>query len=167
MPHGSQNEEEGVVKDKKIVDWILECVNDNLLFLKLDREQRERVVQRMRLVKVQSGNNIITQGDVNATTFYVCESGSFDILVDKVKVGQYKRGGCFGELALLYDSPRAATIVATSDSEVWEVSRNAFRYEVASTYKQKNLENVEFLKKVELFSWVTFCFYIQFLFTYI
>ncbi|ETO20727.1 protein kinase, partial [Reticulomyxa filosa] len=147
------NEEEAQ-KDKKTTDWILECVKDNLLFLKLDREQRERVVKRMRLVKVPTGTAIITQGEVNANTFYVCESGSFDILVDKVKVGQYKRGGCFGELALLYDSPRAATITATSDSEVWEVSRNAFRYEVAAAYKQKNVETINFLKKVELFSFV-------------
>ncbi len=93
------------------IEWIFECVSDNLLFLKLDRDQKERVVQRMQLIPVKKGNFLIKQGESNAQTFYVTESGTFDILVDMVKVGQYKRGGCFGELALLYDSPRAASIV--------------------------------------------------------
>ena len=98
-------------KPQETVEWILECVSDNLLFLKLDRDQKERVVQRMRLINVRKGEPLIKQGASNAQTFYVTESGTFDILVDGVKVGQYKRGGCFGELALLYDSPRAATIL--------------------------------------------------------
>ena len=93
------------------LEWIMECVSDNLLFLKLDRDQKERVVQRMQLITVKRGHFLIEQGASNAQTFYVTESGTFDILVDGVKVGQYKRGGCFGELALLYDSPRAASIV--------------------------------------------------------
>eukprot|EP01083_Nonionella_stella_P291069 990480_1 len=101
-------------KPQETVEWILECVSDNLLFLKLDRDQKERVVQRMVLVNVAKGKALIRQGDTNAQTFYVTDRGTFDILVDGVKVGQYKRGGCFGELALLYDSPRAATILATS-----------------------------------------------------
>lgn len=98
-------------KSIEAIEWILECVSDNLLFLKLSREQKERVVGRMRLVDVNKGDLLIKQGDTNAQTFYVTEQGTFDILVDGVKVGQYKRGGCFGELALLYDSPRAATIL--------------------------------------------------------
>lgn len=49
-------------KPKQTVDWILECVSDNLLFLKLDRNQRERVVARMKLIDVEKGKNLITQG---------------------------------------------------------------------------------------------------------
>ena len=138
-------------KPLETVEWILECVSDNLLFLKLDRNQKERVVQRMQLIDVPKGSCLIKQGDKNAQTFYVTEQGTFDILVDGVKVGQYKRGGCFGELALLYDSPRAATILATSLSKVWEVNRNAFRYEIEQASKQRNDANINFLKKVDLF----------------
>lgn len=107
-------------KPQETIEWILECVSDNLLFLKLDRDQKERVVQRMQLITVKKDHYLIQQGDTNAQTFYVTESGTFDILVDGVKVGQYKRGGCFGELALLYDSPRAASIlVEFTDNVVW------------------------------------------------
>jgi cGMP-dependent protein kinase len=141
------------VEEKPIetITWILECVADNLLFLKLDPDQREAVVQHMRLVSVKTGDALIMQGDEEATTFYVTESGTFDILVDDVKVGTYERGGCFGELALLYDSPRAASIVATTDATVWEVARDVFRYQLQASYKKKADDNVTFLKTVSLF----------------
>jgi len=138
-------------KPAETVEWILNCVNDNLLFLKLDRVQRVRIISRMKLIGVAKGDILIQQGDKNAQTFYVCEHGAFDILVDGVKVGQYRRGGCFGELALLYNSPRAATIVATADSRVWEVSRNVFRNTVAETSREKSDANIEFMKQVDLF----------------
>jgi len=138
-------------KSEETIEWILNCVNDNLLFLKLDRTQRVRIISRMKLIDVPKGDILIQQGDKNARTFYVCEQGSFDILVDGVKVGHYKRGGCFGELALLYNSPRAATIVATTDSKAWEVSRNVFRNTVAQTSREKSDANIEFMKQVDLF----------------
>ena len=50
-------------------------------------------------------------------------SGKFDIFVksdgkDKM-VGNYDNSGFFGELALMYNQPRAATIVATSEGTLW------------------------------------------------
>ena len=47
--------------------------------------------------------------------FYVIDSGKFDIFVAKggaepIKVGTVSRGQSFGELALMYNAPRAATV---------------------------------------------------------
>lgn len=53
---------------------------------------------------------------------YTCR-GTYDILVTKDNqtrsVGQYDNRGSFGELALMYNTPRAATIVATSEGSLW------------------------------------------------
>lgn len=46
-------------------------------------------------------------------------SGTYDIFVDDKNVGQYVNSGSFGELALMYNMPRAATIVATTDGVLW------------------------------------------------
>lgn len=52
-----------------------------------------------------------------------CFRGTYDILVTKDSqtrcVGQYDSHGSFGELALMYNTPRAATIVATSEGSLW------------------------------------------------
>lgn len=53
----------------------------------------------------------------------IISRGVYDILVEKdgasVCVGKYDNKGSFGELALMYNTPRAATIVATQEGALW------------------------------------------------
>jgi len=49
----------------------------------------------------------------------LCCSGVYDILVGGKKVGCYDNTGSFGELALMYNMPRAATIIATAAGNLW------------------------------------------------
>jgi len=63
--------------------------------------------------------------------FYVVESGHFDVYVKKeareTLVASREAGSCVGELALMYNSPRAASVKATADSSVWAIHRHIFR----------------------------------------
>lgn len=45
------------------------------------------------------------------------------IFVNDAKVGEYGPGGCFGELALIYNAKRAATITATASCTLWALVR--------------------------------------------
>ena len=61
--------------------------------------------------------------NVSLRLFLSLSSGTFDIFmgvegIDKL-VGCYDNQGSFGELALMYNTPRAATIVATSPGALW------------------------------------------------
>ena len=58
---------------------------------------------------VAAEEDIIRQND-EGDYFYVVESGSFDIFVNDEKVTEVGPGGHFGELALMYFAPRAATV---------------------------------------------------------
>ena len=54
------------------------------------------------------------------------ESGKFDVLVNDKKVGEVAASEGTGELALMYNQPRAASITATEDSVVWSLNRLLF-----------------------------------------
>lgn len=79
------------------------------------------------------------------------EKGSFDIFVDKTPVAKCDRGKCFGELALMYDAPRSATVTAASPSVVWTVRRNAFRRAIKKLQEAANKQLCGFLKKIDVF----------------
>lgn len=76
----------------------------------------------------------------------------------------YENKGSFGELALLYNMPRAATIKAKSDGLLWAMDRQIFRRIVLkSAFKKRKMyeeliEVVPMLKTLQ----VEYCFTIKF-----
>jgi CRP-like cAMP-binding protein len=84
----------------------------------------------------------------------VVESGEFDVLKGGKKLSTLGNK-FFGEIALLYNSPRAATIKATSTAVLWALDRQTFRRVLAkSSDKQKQLA-MSALGKVEMFKDLT------------
>lgn len=136
-----------------------EACKDILLFKNLDQEQLSEVLDAMfeKIVKVDE--HVIDQGD-DGDNFYVIERGTYDILVTKDNqtrsVGQYDNRGSFGELALMYNTPRAATIVATSEGSLWGLDRVTFRRIIVKNNAQKRrmfesfIESVPLLKSLEV-----------------
>jgi len=139
------------------IDWLLECVDENILFSHLDHEQRLIVCKEMyRQADIAEGAFLIQQGE-EGNTFFVVESGEFTITVKEIgDVGTLARGSCVGELALLYNAPRAATVTCTKANEdgsgasVWCVDRGSFRKALMDVHTASSNENILFLKKCEL-----------------
>ncbi|XP_076447639.1 cAMP-dependent protein kinase type II-beta regulatory subunit-like isoform X2 [Babylonia areolata] len=139
---------------------LADVVKNILLFRSLDQEQMQEVLDAMFEKAVQPGEHIIDQGD-DGDNFYVIDSGTYDIFVDvdgKPKnVGNYDNAGFFGELALMYNMPRAATIIASSCGTIWALDRTTFRRIVLKTAFQKRkkyetlLESVPLLKSLDLY----------------
>jgi len=61
--------------------------------------------------EVKAGDHVFKQGD-DATSFFILEKGKMDVIVNNVKRRELKLGEGFGELALLYNAPRSASILA-------------------------------------------------------
>lgn len=111
------------------------AISANLLFKNLDDEQTRDVLDSMTEKRIpKDGVVVIHQGDVG-DFFYVVEEGNFDFYIRKGgnqqglgdKVGNVGPGGSFGELALMYNAPRAASVVSTSPGVLWALDRITFR----------------------------------------
>ncbi|XP_075966763.1 cAMP-dependent protein kinase type II-alpha regulatory subunit-like isoform X2 [Anarhichas minor] len=136
-----------------------DACKDILLFKTLEQEQFSEVLDGMFEVLVKPQEHIIDQGD-DGDNFYVIENGVYDIFVQKdrvsVCVGKYDNKGSFGELALMYNTPRAATITATQEGALWGLDRATFhRLIVRNNAKKRRtyeafIECVPLLKSLEL-----------------
>ncbi|KAK3585824.1 hypothetical protein CHS0354_038346 [Potamilus streckersoni] len=133
-----------------------QAVKPILLFRSLDHEQIQEVLDAIFEKKVEPGEHVIDQGD-DGNNFYVIDSGKYDILVNGKLVGKYDNVGSFGELALMYNMPRAATIIATTPGTLWAMDRATFRRIVLKTAFNKRkmyeslLENVSILKTLDAY----------------
>uniref|UniRef100_H3DB03 cAMP-dependent protein kinase type II-alpha regulatory subunit n=1 Tax=Tetraodon nigroviridis TaxID=99883 RepID=H3DB03_TETNG len=122
-------------------------------------EQFSEILDAMFEVLVKPQQHIIDQGD-DGDNFYVIEKGTFDIFVQKdgasLCVGKYDNKGSFGELALMYNTPRAATIVATQEGALWALDRATFHRLIVKNNAKKRrmyeafIESVPLLKSLEL-----------------
>ena len=105
----------------------------SFMFQALNQEEVDIVVGAMGEKKFKSGEKAIVQGEAGHV-LYVVEEGQLDC-TKVFNVGEeakylktYQPGEAFGELALLYNAPRAATITAKTDAFCWELDRATFNH---------------------------------------
>ena len=100
------------------------------LFAEFEPAHMRAVMEAFNSRNVAAEEEIITQGDAG-DHFYVIIEGAFDVLIDTnagepTKVARLRRGEYFGEIALLEDVPRTATVRAATDGVLLVLSRNDF-----------------------------------------
>lgn len=105
--------------------------------------------------KFNAGDFVIRQGE-DGEVLYVVDNGQLDCFKvfkkgDAEKyLKTYQPGESFGELALLYNAPRAATIKAKTNSILFSLDRETFNHIVKDAAAKKREYYEAFLSKVEL-----------------
>jgi cAMP-dependent protein kinase regulator len=95
--------------------------------------------------------------------FYVIDKGIYEVYVSKegdskngpIKIGEYDHKGAFGELALMYNQPRSATVIATSDGILWVMGRQTFRKLVLKHAFRKRQLYEKFLEDLDILQSLT------------
>jgi hypothetical protein len=95
------------------------------MFASLPPLELEAVARSAEPVDVPAGGVVINQGDSGDTFYAVCD-GAFSVAVDGEHVRDAGRGSCFGEVALLADVPRTATVTAVAGGRLLAVERVPF-----------------------------------------
>lgn len=144
---------------------IAEAIRASVMFQNITDEQREMIFGVMEPISVKKGAWVIKQGTVG-DRFYIVDNGRFEVRIlpegeedidgtggNTVHVyegsHEHRAHPSFGELALMYSAPRAASIIAQTDGHLWALHRYAFRQVLAQQGGRKDL--VKSLKKIDLF----------------
>jgi CRP-like cAMP-binding protein len=108
------------------------------VFKGLPRHEVETLAARLETVHVEAGGTIVRQG-APADKFFIIVDGEVDVLREEApgkgakKVASLKRGQFFGEMAILRDSPRTATVQAVTPTTLLTMDRDVFRGLVAQS----------------------------------
>ena len=152
-------------------------IANNFIFRDLDEEQETGVLNAMQECRIVTEDVVIRQGDVG-DYFYVVESGLLHCYIrpDPLplgwlngdvpaserfnqtgyhpifgrKVAECREGSSFGELALMYGHPRAATVLAMEPCTLWSLDRITFRTIILKAAHRRRTMYEQFLASVDL-----------------
>jgi cAMP-dependent protein kinase regulator len=108
------------------------------VFHGLDSEQLNLILEHGEWITAVHGDELVTQGEPG-DRFYVIESGRAEIVKDGVVLGAVSKGMYFGEVALLRDVPRTATVVASTPMRLFALDREGFELVVADAFRRGTL----------------------------
>jgi CRP-like cAMP-binding protein/serine/threonine protein phosphatase PrpC/serine/threonine protein kinase len=151
-----------VDKTEEETKQIARSIVGTFIFSHTNESQRDTIIKCMQRVSVEEGQLVIKQGD-QGDHFYVVGSGKYEVRVgsnpEEIELGTgqvvyaYEDYGdvhpSFGELALMYAKPRAASVFAKTPGTLWALDRRVFRKLLLQSDRKmlmRTLKNVEILE---------------------
>jgi cAMP-dependent protein kinase regulator len=154
-------------KSEDAMGRIRKAMDVSFVFDALNDKEKQRVVESLKEVTLGPGETVIKQGDMVGSEdngLYVVESGKLTVYKkntpDAEDPGEEKLkydspGATFGELALLYNAPRAATVITDTECTLWALERTAFNVLVQRSLQARRAKTDELLQTVEFLKTVT------------
>lgn len=142
-----------IEKDAHTCEVIKKLIEKSILFQSLNKEDITIVINAMEVVHAEPGKMIITEGEIGDTLFIIGE-GEYDcskiINGKETYLKTYKAGEFFGELALMYNAPRAASIKCKTKGKLYGLDRATFNNIVQEAATKKRKYYSEVISKVEI-----------------
>ncbi|CAL8111456.1 unnamed protein product [Orchesella dallaii] len=138
-----------VPKDYKTMAALTKAISKNVLFSHLDETERSDVFDAMFMQTFLASETLIKEGD-EGNYFYVIDSGEVEVSKEGKFLTSIGEGGSFGELALIYGTPRAATVKSKSDVKLWVIDRDSYRRILMGSTIRKRKMYQALLSKVSI-----------------
>jgi len=103
----------------------LGLLRDNPIFAPLPAPTLEQLAEALEELRVPADEEVIRQGEPG-DRFYLVAEGELDVYVDGRVVQSLGPGESFGEIALLRDVPRTATVKTRTNAQLYALERHAF-----------------------------------------
>lgn len=130
---------------------ILKSLSSHFLFNTMSKESVHGLIKEFKLYSFGPRKQVFSEGS-EGQNFYIIHSGTVEVLVEGVRKALINKGGFFGEMALLHNSKRTATIRTIDKSMFWVLSREGFKAAIQTVSEAKQQENRNFIEKIPLFS---------------
>lgn len=146
-----------IPKDEELKQRIISRLNKSFMFAALDEREKDIVVNAMEEKHFKKDDWVIKQGE-SGDNLYVVDQGELDCYKrfpntqEDTYLKVYKPGESFGELALLYNAPRAASIQSREDCTLFSLDRLTFNHIVKDAAMRKREKYVNVLKSIDLLS---------------
>jgi CRP/FNR family transcriptional regulator, cyclic AMP receptor protein len=120
----------------------VEVLRNIPLFAKVEPAKLKLLAFTSERLQYLSGDELFRQGDYGDSAYIILE-GEADILVDTpkgaIKVASLGKNDIIGEIAILCDVPRTATVVAHDDLETLRISKDGF-FHLVTQFPQVGIE---------------------------
>ncbi|BFF93953.1 cGMP-dependent protein kinase 1 [Drosophila madeirensis] len=139
---------QSITKDKATHNLIHMAIERNdFLNNLMDKERKEMVISAMAPASYKKDSYIIHEHE-EGSEIYVSAEGHYEVIRAGQLVASFGPATVFGELAILYNAPRQATIKAATDARVWKIERETFRTIMQISGSREREENLQFLRSV-------------------
>ncbi|XP_071400095.1 cGMP-dependent protein kinase 1-like isoform X2 [Centroberyx affinis] len=137
-------------KTKESRELIQRALLENDFMKHLEHGQILTIMDCMRPTSLTQGCCVIQEGD-DGSTVYILEEGMVEVTKEGKKLCTISQGTVFGELAILYNCTRTATVTALTDIKLWAIDRQGFQTIMMRTGLIKHSQYMEFLRSVPSF----------------
>ncbi|XP_071829351.1 cGMP-dependent protein kinase 1-like isoform X5 [Apostichopus japonicus] len=146
---GPQEEMRRYSKDLRSKQLIRDAILGNDFTKNYDQSQLKEIVECMYPQSFSNGQMVIKEGDAGSHLFVLAE-GKLSVSQGGKVLGEMGPGKLFGELAILYNCTRTASVKASSDAKLWAIDRHVFQQIMMKTGIERQKEHLKFLKSVHI-----------------
>ncbi|XP_047430272.1 cGMP-dependent protein kinase 1 [Mugil cephalus] len=145
LPENLEITRNRVKKTVSETSLIVKAIQKNDFLSRLDDEQIAMMVDLLMVSHFKPGEEVIKEGS-EGDSMYIVAAGELVVTQAGRNLRTLNKGDVFGELAILYNCKRTATVKANTAVQLWCMERQTYRTIIANKSKKKREQLMGFLK---------------------
>lgn len=138
-----------LTKPDKIL--ISNALKSHYLFSSIKSTDMELLFGKMKFYTIEASQTIFEQGSIGKK-FYIIDSGKAEVLINGIRKVILQKEDSFGEMALLTNSHRRATIKTIEKTTLWGIDRFQFKAALKLIYSENHEKNKNFISNLQIFA---------------